>query len=352
MRQGMFPSFVSVMECVNAPSAECMLAPPALIACAAALVAAAFGWWMATRHGRTFKRILGRLLLAALDIMFTSVVVIVAFFHFRPDAPLGVERVPAWAVLWEATIYAFGIGFVLFAAAAGYGLGGLAARAFGFAPRLGRPGVVIAIDGPAASGKGTLAKRIADHFAIPCLDTGLLYRAVARDVLHRGGKLDDAITAIACARALDPRTFEDPALRGATAGEAASVVARIPEVREALLEYQRDFAKAKFGAVLDGRDIGTVVCPDAEVKIFVIASPEERARRRHKELQQRGENVPFDDVLEDIHRRDTRDMGREISPLWPAKDAITLDTTEMDADRAFAEALRIIDFRLNGSVPA
>ncbi|MEQ1717040.1 MAG: (d)CMP kinase [Hyphomicrobium sp.] len=222
----------------------------------------------------------------------------------------------------------------------------------GAAPRLGKTGVVIAIDGPAASGKGTLAKRIADHYRIPCLDTGLLYRAVARDVLHRGGKLDDAITAIACASALDTKTFDDPGLRGATAGEAASVVARIPEVRAALLDYQRTFAKSRTGAVLDGRDIGTIVCPDAEVKLFVIASPDERARRRHTELEKRGEIVPFEDVLEDIHRRDTRDMGREIAPLWPAKDAITLDTTELTADQAFAEALRIIEFRLNGSVVA
>ncbi len=126
------------------------------------------------------------------------------------------------------------------------------------------------------------------------------------------------------------------------------MVARIPEVRSALLDYQRNFAKAKFGAVLDGRDIGTVVCPAADVKIYVTATPEERARRRHKELERRGDHVPFEIVLDDIHRRDARDTGREIAPLWPAADAITLDTTELNADQAFSEALRIIDFELNG----
>ncbi|HMN37119.1 MAG TPA: (d)CMP kinase [Hyphomicrobium sp.] len=213
------------------------------------------------------------------------------------------------------------------------------------------PGVVIAIDGPAASGKGTLAKRVAEHYRVPCLDTGLLYRAVARDVLAAGNDLADAAAAVACAKALDPATFDDPALRGASAGDAASVVARIPEVRAALLDYQRTFAKSSMGAVLDGRDIGTVVCPEAPVKIYVTASAQERARRRYAELENRGEGIRFQDVLEDIHRRDARDTGRAVAPLLPAKDAFQLDTTYMNIEQAFAAAVDIIESRLAGARP-
>ncbi len=346
----MMPTFATVLECVNAPSAACLASQGSFIVAGLSFLAALFGWWQATQNAILFNHRFGRLLVAALGLVFASAVAAGAFFMFNPNAPLGVESDPMKQSIWVAVVCAFGLGLLLLGCAFGFGIGGSFARALGKTPHIGRPGIVIAIDGPAASGKGTLAKRIADHYRIPCLDTGLLYRAVARDVLARGGKLTDTITAIACANALDANTFSDPELRGESAGEAASIVAKIPEVRAALLDYQRNFANAKFGAVLDGRDIGTVVCPDAEVKIYVTATPEERARRRQKELEGRGQTVSYDAVLDDIHRRDARDTGRSISPLWPAKDSITLDTSELNADQAFAEALRIIDFKLNGRV--
>lgn len=199
--------------------------------------------------------------------------------------------------------------------------------------------MIIAIDGPAASGKGTLAKRVAEHFGLPCLDTGLLYRAVARDVLARGFRLDDVWAAVAAARGLDPASFDDPALRGAAAGDQASVVAKIPEVRTALLDYQRTFARQPGGAVLDGRDIGTVVCPDADVKLFVTATPEERARRRFIELQLKGDPVRYEAVLMAIRERDERDMGRSAAPMKAAEDAILLDTTELDIEASFDAAV-------------
>lgn len=202
--------------------------------------------------------------------------------------------------------------------------------------------MIIAIDGPAASGKGTLAKRIAAHFKLPHLDSGLLYRAVARDVLRLGGKLDDAKAATAAARAIDPATLDDPALRRGEIGEAASVVARIPEVRSALLAFQRDFAGQPSGAVLDGRDIGTVVCPDADVKIYVTAASEVRARRRHRELQDRGEAATFEAVVADIQRRDERDASRAASPMHPAADAVLLDTSNLDIEAAFDTAVGVI----------
>jgi cytidylate kinase len=202
--------------------------------------------------------------------------------------------------------------------------------------------MIIAIDGPAASGKGTLAKRIADHYGYHCLDTGLLYRAVARDTARMGFRLDDAWAALAAARSLDASTLDDPALRGAAAGDAASIVARIPAVRQALLDYQRAFAARTPGAVLDGRDIGTVICPDAPVKIFVTASPEERARRRWKELDARGAGVSYDSVLADIVARDKRDSERSAAPLLVAKDAAMLDTTTLDIEAALAAALAIV----------
>lgn len=202
--------------------------------------------------------------------------------------------------------------------------------------------MIIAIDGPAASGKGTLARRLAQHLGYHCLDTGLLYRAVARDTAAMGLRLDDTWGAVAAAHALDAVSLEDPALRGAAAGEAASIVARIPEVRAALLDYQRAFAVQAPGAVLDGRDIATVVCPQAPVKIFVTASPEERARRRWKELEARGDAPPYDVVLADIRARDSRDSGRSAAPLLVAPDAVVLDTTAMDADAALAAAIAIV----------
>lgn len=203
--------------------------------------------------------------------------------------------------------------------------------------------MIIAIDGPAASGKGTLAKRIAEHYRLPVLDTGLLYRAVARDVIVNGGILEDEAAAVEAAWRLDPATLNDPQLRGPAAGDAASIVAKIKRVRTALLNFQRDFAFQPGGAVLDGRDIGTVVCPGADVKIYVTATPEERARRRHLEHQGRGENVAFDMVLADIRKRDARDSGRDIAPLAVAKDAVLLDTTKLGPDEAFAKAIEIVE---------
>ena len=206
--------------------------------------------------------------------------------------------------------------------------------------------MIIAIDGPAASGKGTLAKRVAERLGYHCLDTGLLYRAVARDVLARGLRLEDTWAAIALARSLDPASLCDPELRGPTAGEAASIVAGIPEIRAALLEYQRAFARRPPGAVLDGRDIGTVVCPDADVKIYVTATPEERARRRHLEMQSRGEVISLEEVLQDIRRRDDRDSRRSVAPLQAAADAVCIDTTHLDADAVLEKALAIVSARV------
>lgn len=202
--------------------------------------------------------------------------------------------------------------------------------------------MIVAIDGPAASGKGTLAKRIADHFGLAHLDTGLLYRAVARDVLDRGGALEDDQAAAAAALDLDPDTLEDPSLRDRQTGEAASIVARMPAVRAAILDYQRDFARRPEGAVLDGRDIGTVVCPDADVKIYVTATPEVRAQRRCLELQGRGEVTTYDAVLSDIRQRDQRDASREVSPMRPAADAILLDTSNLGIEAAFNIAVGVI----------
>ncbi|HEX2843403.1 (d)CMP kinase [Hyphomicrobium sp.] len=202
--------------------------------------------------------------------------------------------------------------------------------------------MIIAIDGPAASGKGTLAKRLADHLGFACLDTGLLYRAVARDVAARGFRLEDTWAAVATARGLDPLELEDPDLRGTAAGDAASIVARIPEVRAALLAYQRDFARRPPGAVLDGRDIGTVVCPDADVKIFVTATAEIRAKRRHCEFEARGAGVAYETVLTDIIARDTRDAGRPNAPMAVAADAMLLDTSNLSIEAAFDAAVGLI----------
>ena len=202
--------------------------------------------------------------------------------------------------------------------------------------------MIIAIDGPAASGKGTLAKRIAAHFGLHHLDTGLLYRAVARDVQRLGAALDDAERAAAAARALDPAGLDDPDLRKPGAGEAASIVARIPQVRAALLEFQRSFAQLSPGAVLDGRDIGTAVCPDADVKIYVTATPEVRAERRFLEMQGRGEAATYEGVLADIRRRDQRDASRDTAPMRSADDAFLLDTSNLDIEAAFDTAVGVI----------
>lgn len=202
--------------------------------------------------------------------------------------------------------------------------------------------MIIAIDGPAASGKGTLGKLIAEHFGFAHLDTGLLYRAVARDVLARGASIDDEQAAVECARSLDPETLSDPVLRQAGIGEAASIVARIELVRAALLDFQREFARRKPGAVLDGRDIGTVVCPDADVKIFVTALPEVRAQRRYLERKSQGDDVTYGEVLEMIRQRDERDANRASAPMRPAEDAVLLDTTNLDIEAAFDAAVGLI----------
>jgi len=203
--------------------------------------------------------------------------------------------------------------------------------------------MIIAIDGPAASGKGTLAKRIAAHYGLRHLDTGSLYRAVARDTLADGGDLTDASAAVTAASRLAVATLSDPALRGAGLGEAASVVARHPEVRAVLLEYQRAFARGEPGAVIDGRDIGTVICPDADVKLFITATPEERAHRRFLELMQNGTKIKESEVLADIRARDERDRTRAASPLRQADDAVLLDTTNLDIDAAFRAAIDLIE---------
>ncbi len=209
--------------------------------------------------------------------------------------------------------------------------------------------LIIAIDGPAASGKGTLARRIAAHFGLAWLDTGLLYRAVARDVLANGGDLDDVIAAAEAARVIEAQSLDDPGLRGPKAGDAASIVAKFPEVRAALLDYQRAFAAQEAGAVLDGRDIGTVVCPNARVKVFVTASDEARAQRRFLEHLGRGEAVSYDDLLADIRRRDARDSGRSAAPMLAAADALHLDTTHLDADQAFEAIMQLIAARVAGN---
>ena len=210
--------------------------------------------------------------------------------------------------------------------------------------------MIIAIDGPAASGKGTLAQRLALRFGLPHLDTGMLYRAVARSVLESGGRLEDAGTAEAAARALDPLTLADKGLRGSHMSEAASVVAAHPAVRAALLDMQKEFARRPKGAVVEGRDIGTVVCPDADIKLFVTADLEERARRRYRELLARGEDVTEAAVLDDLRKRDERDRSRAASPLRMAADAHLLDTTKLDIEAAFFAAVRLIDAAIGRAV--
>jgi cytidylate kinase len=202
--------------------------------------------------------------------------------------------------------------------------------------------MIVAIDGPAGVGKGTLAKRLAERFGLRHLDTGLLYRAVARDVLAAGRDANDAEAATAAARMLDPATLSDPVLRTEAVGAAASVVAAIPAVRTALLEFQREFARLPPGAVLDGRDIGTVICPDAEVKIFVTASMEVRAERRWRELAARGITLKMEQVLAEMRERDERDTKRATAPLAAATDARVLDTSMLDIESTFAAAERIV----------
>jgi cytidylate kinase len=213
------------------------------------------------------------------------------------------------------------------------------------------PAFVVAIDGPAASGKGTLARRLAEHFGLAHLDTGKLYRATAFLVLAAGGDPADPTTAAAAAQRVDLARLSEPGLLSEEVAQASSVVAAIPEVRATLLERQRDFAAhppappkghRPRGAVLDGRDIGTAVCPGATVKLFVTASAEARAERRLRELRQRGATVIYGDVLQDMKERDARDSERRVAPLAAAPDAVTLDTTGLDADQVFELASEII----------
>lgn len=205
---------------------------------------------------------------------------------------------------------------------------------------------VVAIDGPAASGKGTLARRLAERFGLAHLDTGKLYRAAACVVLDAGGDPADPAAATVAAGRIDPRTLADPRLLSERVAAASSVVAAIPAVRAALLQMQRGFAAAPPndapGAVLDGRDIGTAVCPDAAVKLFVTASPEARAERRVEELRQRGAAAIYGEVLQDMKERDARDRQRRVAPLAAAPDAVAIDTTALDADQAFELASEII----------
>ena len=204
-------------------------------------------------------------------------------------------------------------------------------------------GFVIAVDGPAASGKGTISVRLGQAFGFPVLDSGLLYRGVAAKLLAEGGDLDDAAQAGEAAERLDVGALDDPALRTRAAGEAASRVAAHPEVRAALIAFQRAFAAREPGAVIDGRDIGTVIAPDAQAKLFVTASPEARAERRFKQLAAAGETITQAEILNDILRRDARDGDRAASPMRPAADAVLLDTTNLGIDEAFDAARRIVE---------
>ncbi|MBL4838131.1 MAG: (d)CMP kinase [Kordiimonadaceae bacterium] len=206
--------------------------------------------------------------------------------------------------------------------------------------------MIIAIDGPAAAGKGTLARRLAEKFDYAYLDTGALYRAVGLSLLNAGKSPTDEAAAIAASCDLDPSLFSDPALRAEATGSAASQIASIPAVRSNLLKYQVNFSNSppenKAGAVLDGRDIGTVVCPNADRKLFITASAEERARRRTAEIEARGDAANFAAILTDVKARDARDMNRKDSPLKPAEDALLLDTTILDIDAVFLRAVEFV----------
>ena len=193
----------------------------------------------------------------------------------------------------------------------------------------------VAIDGPAAAGKGTIARAVAEHFGFAYLDTGLLYRAAARKVI-------DGMDPVAAAKALTPHDFERTGLRTAKVGQAASKIAALPKVRAALVDFQHKFARSDGGAVLDGRDIGTVICPEAEVKLFITASDEVRAVRRHAELVEKSADLTVDDVLADLRARDARDTERKVAPLIAAADAVLLDTSELTIDQAVAKACALV----------
>ncbi|RVT94933.1 (d)CMP kinase [Sphingomonas crocodyli] len=204
--------------------------------------------------------------------------------------------------------------------------------------------MIIAVDGPAASGKGTIAKALAKHYGLPHLDTGLLYRAVGVSVTRAGGDPGDAADALRACE-FDPALLDDPALKTEAAGKAASIVSAHPQVREALLQRQRDFAMQDGGAVLDGRDIGTVIAPDASAKLFVTATSQVRAQRRFRELDAMGQGVTYDSVLADILARDERDSGRSAAPLRQAEDADLLDTSDLSIDAAVQRAISLVEAR-------
>ncbi|MFY9602855.1 MAG: (d)CMP kinase [Pseudolabrys sp.] len=203
--------------------------------------------------------------------------------------------------------------------------------------------MIIAIDGPAASGKGTLGKRLAAHYGLRHLDTGLIYRAVAKALIDAGRSRNDVAAAAAAAKTLDSSDFDEIALKAHSISEAASIVSAIPEVRDVLLSFQREFAAKPPGAVLDGRDIGTVICPNADVKVYVTATPEVRARRRAAEYKAQGKNIDEAAVLADIRKRDQRDQNRTAAPLKQAPDAHLLDTTHLDIDAAIRAAIDIVE---------
>lgn len=203
--------------------------------------------------------------------------------------------------------------------------------------------MIIAVDGPAASGKGTIARKLASFFGFHYLDTGSLYRAVALEILKSGHDITDLNAALNAAQNLNSNTLDDPALRDSTIGEAASIVAGMAEIRDALLKYQRNFAVKRPGAILDGRDIATVVCPDADIKLFITASIEERARRRHRELSEKNPDLSYNYVIEHLRRRDERDSSRAVAPLKKADDAYLIDTTNLDIEAAYKAAVDIIN---------
>jgi CMP/dCMP kinase len=197
----------------------------------------------------------------------------------------------------------------------------------------------VAIDGPAAAGKGTIARAVAAHFGFAYLDTGLLYRAAARKVM-------DGMDPVAAAKALTPHDFERPGLRTAKVGQAASKIAALPQVRAALVAFQHGFARSEGGAVLDGRDIGTVICPEAEVKLYVTASDHVRAGRRHAELVEKSPDLTVTDVLADLQARDARDSERAVAPLRAAADAVPLDTSAITIEQAVAAAIAVVNTAL------
>jgi CMP/dCMP kinase len=203
--------------------------------------------------------------------------------------------------------------------------------------------MIIAIDGPAASGKGTLAKRLAAHYGLRHLDTGVIYRAVAHALISQSADLEDELAAIRAAQELDPATFDNPALKSQYVGTAASIVSAIPQVRAALVEFQQQFAAKPPGAVLDGRDIGTVICPNADVKIFVVAEPHVRAHRRTLEARGRGEAADEAVILADILARDERDQNRAAAPLKRAPDAYLLDNSQLDIEGGVRAAIDIVE---------